>query len=388
MLTIYRRHREDCRHKSEGRKYRRCRCPIWVDGFIGQEEIRKATGLRDWEKAQAKVRDWEAEGQLRVEVEASPITISSAKGEFLRDAEARNLREKTIYKYRLLLRQLEAFAQAEGVRFLNELDVRCLRRFRSTWKDGNLAALKKLERLRTFLRFALANKWIKENPAAEIKNPRVHARPTLPFTHEEMIRILKACDDSYEESGKTGKANMLRIRPLVLMLRYSGMRIGDAVGCAVERLNGKKLLLYTQKTGVPVYCPLPDFVVSALEEMVPTSERYFFWTGGSKLQTATGDWQAKLKKLFEKANIADGHAHRIRDTFAVELLLANVPIERVSILLGHTSIRITERHYTPWVRARQEQAEADVRGAWAQDPVALLETKGTPEVHGKSAAVN
>jgi len=122
----------------------------------------------------------------------------------------------------------------------------------------------------------------------------------------------------------------------------------------------KKLLLSTQKTGVPVYCPLPDFVVSALEEMVPTSERYFFWTGGSKLQTATGDWQAKLKKLFEKANIADGHAHRFRDTFAVELLLANVPIERVSILLGHTSIRITERHYTPWVRARQEQAEADV----------------------------
>jgi hypothetical protein len=68
---------------------------------------------------------------------------------------------------------------------------------------------------------------------------------------------------------------MLRIRLLVLMLRYSGMRIGDAVGCAVERLNGKKLLLYTQKTGVPVYCPLPDFVVTALEEMSPTSERYF-----------------------------------------------------------------------------------------------------------------
>ena len=149
-----------------------------------------------------------------------------------------------------------------------------LRKFRATWKDGNLAALKKLERLRTFFRFAMGSKWVAENPTAEIKNPKVHARPTLPFTHEEMIRILKACDDLREATGRN-----------------------------VERLNGTKLLLYTQKTGVPVYCPLPDCVVTALDEMVSTSERYFFWTGGSKLQTATGDWQAKLKKLFEKANM-------------------------------------------------------------------------------------
>jgi integrase/recombinase XerD len=388
MLTTYRRHREACAHKSEGRKYRRCRCPIWVDGFVGPQEIRRATGFRDWEKAQAKVREWEAEGQVQVAMEALPITISEAKEEFLRDAEARNLEEKTIYKYRLLFRHLEEFTQGTGVRFLKELDAPILRNFRATWKDGNLAALKKLERLRTFFRFALGSKWVTENPTLEIKSPKVSARPTMPFTHDEMIRILRACSESFDASEKSGKPNMLRMRALVLVLRYSGMRIGDAVRCAVERLNGNKLMLYTQKTGVPVYCPLPDFVVSALEAMPPTSERYFFWTGRSKLQTATGDWQAKLKKLFEKAGIADGHAHRFRDTFAVELLLASVPIERVSILLGHTSIRITEKHYAPWVRARQEQAEADVRGSWAQDPVALLEGKGTPEVHGKSTAVN
>src|SRR2546423_263022 len=53
-----------------------------------------------------------------------------------------------------------------------------------------------------------------------------------------------------------------------------------------------------------------------------------------------------------------------RDTFSVELLLAGVPIERVSILLGHQSVRITEKHYAPWVRARQEQLEADIRRTW------------------------
>ena len=387
MLTIYRRHRRDCTHQEEGRKYRRCRCPIWADGFIGDQEIRKATGLRDWDRAQALIREWESEGRPQNQPEA-PVSIAQACKEFLRDAEARNLREKTIYKYRLLFRHLEGFAQTSGLRFLKELDTPKLRNFRATWNDGNLAALKKLERLRSFLRFAQGSKWIAENPAAEIKNPKVNSRPTMPFTHEEMIQILQACDRLQHRPSRTPQVNTRRLRALVLLLRYSGMRIGDAVSCSLERLNGNKLLLYTQKTGVPVYCPLPDFVVKALEEIAPLQERYFFWTGASKLQTATGDWQARLKKLFEEAGLPGGHAHRFRDTFAVELLLASVPLERVSILLGHTSIRITERHYAPWVRARQEQAEADVRRAWEQDPVALLETKGTPEVHGGRNVVN
>jgi hypothetical protein len=68
--------------------------------------------------------------------------------------------------------------------------------------------------------------------------------------------------------------------------------------------------------------------------------------------------------------------------------VAGVPLERVSILLGHTSVRITEKHYAPWVRERQEQTEADVKRTWAHDPIALLETKGTPQVHEKRSRAN
>ena len=39
-------------------------------------------------------------------------------------------------------------------------------------------------------------------------------------------------------------------------------------------------------------------------------------------------------------------------------------MERVSVLLGHSSIKVTERYYSPWVRARREQLEADVRRSW------------------------
>jgi integrase/recombinase XerD len=70
--------------------------------------------------------------------------------------------------------------------------------------------------------------------------------------------------------------------------------------------------------------------------------------------------------VFKEAGIPDGHAHRCRDTFAVGLLQAGVRMERVSVLLGHSSIKVTEKHYSPWVRAHQDQLEADVWRSWAR----------------------
>jgi hypothetical protein len=62
--------------------------------------------------------------------------------------------------------------------------------------------------------------------------------------------------------------------------------------------------------------------------------------------------------------------------------LAGISVERVSILLGNSSVKITERHYAPWVRERQELAEADVECTWAYDPIAIFESKRSPEEHG------
>jgi len=118
------------------------------------------------------------------------------------------------------------------------------------------------------------------------------------------------------------------------------MRIGDTVGLSANRIEGKRLFLYTQKTGVPVYTVLPDFVIKALDATPKTTDKLFFWDGTLKLEAIVGSWRKRLAGLFELAQVDGAHPHRFRDTFAVELLLSGVPIERVSVLLGHQSVRV------------------------------------------------
>ena len=196
----------------------------------------------------------------------------------------------------------------------------------------------------------------------------------MPFTRIEMSALLAACGQYTDGHGQTGQENASRLRAFILLARYSGLRISDAASCAVDRLSGGRLFLYTQKTRVPVYAPLPPFVVGALEACPRISERYWFWTGVGSKETLAGNWRRTFRPLCKLAGVAGGHRHRFRDTLAVEMLLDGTPIERVSALLGHSSVRITERHYAPWVEARQTQLESDVQRAWRNDPVAQRET--------------
>ena len=370
MLTIYRRHRKSCKQRAKGRKYRHCQCPIWVDGAIGGKEMRESLKLRDWQRALEMIREWEIENRRTSQPTKKPLL--EAWKEFLADIDARKLNDSTVRKYKLLKRQMEDFAKRFGLHVLADFDLSKVSQFRSEWKDGPRSSAKKLERLRAFFRFALRRKWVPENPALDLKSPKITLCPTLPFSREEMVRILAATDQYKEEMPSHGIENGRRIRGLVLLLRYSGMRIGDAVNFSTERLEGNRLFLYTQKTGVPVNTVLPDFVLSGLEATPKVTEKFFFWSGMGKLESIVRSWQTRLRRLFKLANVPNGHAHRFRDTFAVELLLVGVPIERVSILLGHQSVRITEKHYAPWVRSRQEQLEADLAKAWSRDPLVLL----------------
>lgn len=352
MLRLYRRHRTSCGRRSE--RYRRCACPIYVEGSLRGERIRKALDLTSWEAASELIRQWEVAGRVGgAEVVVPPIAEAMEK--FLADAAARGLKETSLKKYRNVLKNhLLRFCARKGFRELRHLTVDVLREFRAGWKLAPRTQQKTLDTLRAFLRFCEAADWIQKNPAAGVKPPKVEDRPTLPLSDDEVKKLLDACR-KYRGDGR-------RLRAMVLVLRYSGLRISDAVALKRERIQGDRLFLYQQKTGTPVYVPVPDFVIRALH--APPRREYVFWSGNGELKSAIEDWRRSFKSLAKLADVRKFHFHRLRDSFAVSLLERGVDIETVAVLLGHSSSAITRKHYNPWIKSRQLALESAVRQAW------------------------
>jgi site-specific recombinase XerD len=291
VLTLYRRHLKSCPHTS--RRERRCKCLLHVEGSLRGEKIRKTLDLRSWEAAQDRVRDWE----LGV-TEEQPVTITDATKTFLDDAEARKLSRESLKKYRGLLKRLETFAADKGYRYIKQLDLAALREFRNQWADGAISAKKKLERLRSFFRFGVQIGWLKQNPVVSMRPPKITHPPTMPFSKDEMEKILWGCD-LYPDKGRYRKGTPSRLKVLTLLMRYAGLRIGDAVTLRTDRIIDGRLFLYTQKTNVPVFCPLPQVVLDALDDVAPVTERYDFWNGQSDTRSITGNWHAGFKSCLD-----------------------------------------------------------------------------------------
>lgn len=367
-MNIYRRHNTarcsaveanaPCSNKRRG-------CPIWIrgtapDGTYVEKSLKSLTGkiARDWEDAKQALRDWEESGKIPAPT-AKRTTIATWRVEYLTLAEANNLSSETLRKYRHLFNQLEAYAADKGLTFVDEFDLQTTTDFRLSWADGPLSTSKKLERLRSIMKLAVERGWLVKNPASSLKAPKVKQSPTLPFSNDEMAKIVEAA-----------RANQ-RVYTFILVLRSSGLRISDVTRLSVDSLKGNRLSLHQAKTGEHISILLDKSVADSLRSVVGLNKNksYFFWTGESKLQAAVSNWRKRIADVFEKAGIVNGHTHRFRDTFSVALLEKGATIENVSRLLGHTSIKITERHYSPWVKSRQDALDAALDGAngWLAD---------------------
>jgi integrase len=417
-LKLLRRHKSKCPDREKGFFYRRCECPVHVEGWKKNREwvprqalaslLRLKEPICDFREAEEMLERYE-NGLPVVEAAAEEKTIEEAISSFLVDL-ANGVTEPTMKKYLLLLEELFQFARQRGYHFLKQITKDAILIFRTEWdkerkvdsipvfrtvlirqneerKTGDRTPLsshtkqKEWERLRNFFKFAHDFGWIERNPTVGFTRFERGDRLKKRFTEDEMREILRTADRRIERAiGPQAKANALRLRALVLLLRYSGLRIGDAVRIETTSLVNRTLYVHTQKTGSNVFIELPPEVVEALDSIPLKSDKHWFWSGTSgrdgdhkKCQESeTKHWQMRILGLLRDAGIelvAGSSAHRFRHTFAHVHHVKVGSMLELAKLLGHASDKVTAKYYSEWSDERQRKASEALRRTWEGDPI-------------------
>ena len=371
-LLIYRGHVKNCEHRLKGRKYEKCRCPLWMDGNDENgERVMCSLHTTNWQVGLRITRDFEVRGFVHkppagTGAEIGPIALVDACQKFV-DAST-NISPARIKKYELLFRRMQELAGSKGLRFLSDLNLSFLTDFRiewaRKWKQHDGTACLNIQMLRKFFRFSQKHGYVERNLASDLEMPKSKSRPTLPFSNKEWRRILEAFP-AYEK--RAGRAAANRLRAFVLLLRFAGIRIGDAVRCEASWIEENRISFMSQKTSVYVCNKLPDDVTEALRIVPLRAGRYFFWTGASTLHSAVGKWQRRLLTMFTLAGVRGGHAHRFRNTYAHDMAVnGRMTLEELKQALGHKTTRTTEKHYSHWLQDKQERLEEKQEVAWAR----------------------
>lgn len=212
---------------------------MWIRGTVDNTPVKESLKTRSWDKAEAEKKRRENSDDPTAPKE-TPISVADAVEQFLTGSSDRGCGEETLHKLkntfkndlpkieRKMSPSLLHFATNKGVKTLRQIDLKFLRE----WADEPLSKSKKQERVRSFFRFCVASKWITDNPAGDgrvrgaaatgLSPVIVKKKPTLYFAKEEFDALLEACSRFLDEYGKLGQGGAIRLRTLMLLMRYSG----------------------------------------------------------------------------------------------------------------------------------------------------------------------
>jgi site-specific recombinase XerD len=144
-----------------------------------------------------------------VAADASPprISIADAIRPYLAVREGAGIAPATVRKHRTFTKKLRSFADERGYVMLDQFTSTDINVFYACWDLGVRAKGKVLGTLRGFFRFCMNREWLVKNPVTSDLKPPLGAsrvKNKVPFTDEELERILQACDRLNRVSWSNG----------------------------------------------------------------------------------------------------------------------------------------------------------------------------------------
>ena len=259
----------------------------------------------------------------------------------------RNASRHTVRAYANDLAQFEEHLEAELGRpaRLAEIDHLLVRAFLARLhRDGvrKVSAARKLASLKTFFKYLCREGILERNPARALLSPRLEKRIPGHLEESEVAGLVEVPGDA---------PAALRARAILELLYGTGIRCAELIGLDLPdidlagrtvRVLGKGSKERIVPFGAPAAKALARYL-DARSQAHPRTTAVFVNARGGRL---TDRWVRKIVAERVKQVAIERHIspHSLRHSFATHLLERGADLRAIQELLGHASLKTTQRY--------------------------------------------
>jgi integrase/recombinase XerC len=311
----------------------------------------------------------------------------------------RNSSPHTIVNYENDLQQFVAYLSPPGAHPppLRQITHLIIREYIGHLHEQGLeksSVARKLAALRSYFKYCVRERLLKENPARLVPTPKLPKRIPSVLSAEEMNGFLNelasmgpaaAGGRLPEKKAETVPARgdralaseglfLRRDRALLELLYAAGLRVSELTGLNLEDVELKERMLRVRGKGNKErIVPFGSKAHEALEKYWPLRERLLLQNSGSGAACRPAphtnavflNYAGKrltqrsvgriVKKYVKLVNVNwDLHPHSLRHAFATHLLADGADLRAIQELLGHQSLSTTQKYTHASIRQLME----------------------------------
>lgn len=264
-------------------------------------------------------------------------TIKSILPEFIEDLKNKKRSPATILAYRADLDQLIGYL-AEKNKTLPENvkkeDIEAFRDWLLVQKYTAKSTSRKLNAVKTFFRWLIAQKVIILDPSKDVSHPKMEVTNPKFLTQIEY----RALRDIVR--------NDKRIATIVELILQTGLRISEVANLKVKDVNENEITVESYATQPERKIPLNETAKLGIKNYLeghPKDIEFVFVSKNGK-PLAIRNIRASVDRYIQRAEIGKFSVNDLRTTFIVENLKRGVDLVTISQAAGHKRLSTTERY--------------------------------------------
>lgn len=260
-------------------------------------------------------------------------------------ANACGMAKTSIHRVKVTLCHFSKFLDEKGILNVAHINIGDVDQFISLKKNASFSShITENSILRRFLKWLYLEGSLPTDISTLIITRRQYQYSKVPnFLSDDELKTLLDFDQL-----KVATNNVLA-KTVVLLLLFTGIRIGEAAHLELDNINWdqKTLLIKNRKNRRDLLIPIGDYALETLRTYLthwrpkkPESKKIFFTVRAPCRPVTSSGLIMIILRYFKRLKI-NGGAHRLRHTFAQRLLESGSGIEEVRSLLGQESANST-----------------------------------------------